>query len=237
MFKKAVYIVILYVCFSGSLLAAIVDLTTSGASGFVNDAFFFQIDPDVSAGTGVFDSFVRIQGNTIEEGYNTDGNPEFQTKTGAWTHALQIADVPAVTMGYNGIKYREFALDINQNSAADFSLDALKVYLEPVGNLTGYADGFNNLIYDMDAAGDNWVVMNYSLNAGSGKGDVIVYIPDALFAGTNEYVYLYSRFGEHGAANDGFEEWGVGAGGAVTPEPATLLLLGLGGAMLRKRRA
>src|SRR5262249_57588914 len=52
--------------------------------------------------------------------------------------------------------------------------------------------------------------MNYRLNSGSGAGDVLVYVPDALLtAAGGNYVYLYSRFGDTAGANAGFEEWAV----------------------------
>jgi hypothetical protein len=66
----------------------------------------------------------------------------------------------------------------------------------------------------MDAGGDNWVLLDYRLNSGSGSGDMLMYVPDALFAGA-AYVYLYSRFGEHFAGDAGFQEWAAGEGSAV----------------------
>src|SRR5262249_17998963 len=58
--------------------------------------------------------------------------------------------------------------------------------------------------------GDVTVQMNYRLNSGSGAGDVLVYVPDALLtAAGGNYVYLYSRFGDTAGANAGFEEWAV----------------------------
>src|SRR6185312_12042783 len=38
-----------------------------------------------SSGTGVFNSFVRVQANPQESGYNTDGTLEFNTSGGTWT--------------------------------------------------------------------------------------------------------------------------------------------------------
>jgi hypothetical protein len=59
---------------------------------------------------------------------------------------------------------------------------------------------------------------------------MLVLIPESFFSQADAYVYLYSRFGEHFAANAGYEEWGHRPDGWASPEPVSALLLILGAA-------
>ena len=212
----------------------------------IDGADFYQACNVGPTGTGVFEPFVRLDapGNpSVKEGYNTDGITEFETKDdNQWTHSIQLGDIPIV----NG-KY-QFRLDINQNVGNDgefLSLDELKIHVvsEAVGgSLSGYDAGGNDLPdYDnyglfgnpvWELSDDYFIKLDYSLESGSGDGDMCVYIP--LTGNATDYVYLYSKFGENYANNDGFEEWGVIPD--LVPEPATMLILGLGSILLRKRR-
>ena len=199
--------------------------TVTAATGQLT---FFERYNAPPTGTGVFKPFVRIQGNGIEKGYNTDGSPEFDTKNGIWTHSVMLSDIPVIngTIG--------FLLDIDQSQGGDnryLSLDVMKIYLADSGNLDSYALSLGTLIYDL---GDNWVKMdNTVFNPGSGTGDVRVTIPVNPDWSSDKYLYLYSEFGQRYSSNSGFEEWAI-----AIPEPATFCLLGLGGLFaLRRRRA
>jgi hypothetical protein len=220
--------------------------------GSIGDAYFLQIDHS-STGTGVIESFVRMQGKGFENGYNTDGTPEFDTKGGKWTHSLQLGDVPIVELD-DGKFYREFLLDINQAKNVNpsyLSLDTIEIYLNNTADIDDYSL-LGTSVYDMDAGLDQWILLDYALNAGSGAGDMFAYIPESAFAGASneDFLYLYSEFGgtvntltSPTVANAGFEEWAVQLiastpTGSVVPVPAAVLLgmLGLGvmGLKLRK---
>jgi hypothetical protein len=194
---------------SGTAIPAVGSLTT-----------FERYNQDLSSGTGKFQSFVRIQGNGIERGYNTDGAVEFETKSGQWTHSIKLKDIPVLEGDL------EFLLDINQKQGNDgefLSLDVMEIYLADSPNLQSYSSGLGTLIYDL---GDNWVKMDNTIfKPGSGTGDVRVLIPQNPEWDTDLYLYLYSEFGGHNSytANSGFEEWGT-----TIPEPATVVILGLG---------
>ncbi|MHC4149731.1 MAG: PEP-CTERM sorting domain-containing protein, partial [Planctomycetota bacterium] len=181
------------------------------------------------------DSFVRIQGTGVQQGYNTDGTLEFDTKPGVFTHSIQISDLPTIDIG--GTLYRELMLDINQNGEPILSLDEIRIALHDTGNLSGYSSVFASPIWDLDETEDNWIKLNDTLNAGSGHGDMLALIPDSLFSGlSSQYVYLYAKFGVNSPADDGFEEWAYGMQGPLIPEPATVALFGLGGLLLLRRR-
>ena len=218
-------------CTSASVSSPL-DLTTAGASGFINGAFFQQV-PDQSTGTGVIDPFVRLSTNdNCEQGYGTSGRgvPFDENSSPTFTHNLLLANVPVINIG--GTNYLQFLLDINQTGDNPLiSLDQIKIYQSNTGdiNSTNLTD-LGTQVFDLDAAGDAWIKLDYSLNSGSGSGDMFAYIPANLFS-NKTYVYFFSRFGEEYNQNDGFEEWAIinlddSLHIQFVPEPATYLMLG-----------
>ena len=221
--------------------AAVVDLSAQGSSGTINGALYqqFTVQP---TGTGVIDSFVRVQSNAgVERGYNTDFRPlEFdENNSPNFTRSLLLSAVPVV--GVNGTNYREFLLDVNEAaSKSEVTLEQVQIYLGAAGNLIGYPN-LGTLVYDMDAGADSRVELDYNTSSGgSGKGDMLLLVPDANFqSSTNEFVYLFSKFSN---ADAGFEEWAVSGGGTgfsggpPIPEPAGTSLLVLSGLALLGRR-
>ena len=247
---------------STSASAEICDLTTNGSScgpTLFNGAIFGEVSPQPT-GTGYIDSFLRLQHNGTEEGYNTSARPfQYDQKEPInYTHDITLAAVPIVTI--NGVEYREFYLDINEANSDGkqlLSLDELRIYLSPTGNKTGYNTnneklGGLNAIYDLDGGlsqgQDNWIKLNYSLNSGSGSGDMVAYIPNSLFTGSStQFVYLYSKFGvQTGMEADdgsdaGFEEWWLKSktptnDNGNVPEPGLLLLFGTAAGFVARRR-
>ena len=224
------------------------DLTTSGAIQTYNGGIFEQIEAfATSTGTGVIQPFLRVQSNDgIERGYNTGGTLEYDA-TAPWTTALLLDDVPVVKL--EGVKYRQFMLDINQNGNPNgryLSLDEIAIYQAAAGNLTGWETapqplgGTTTFVWELDdglAPGDDaWILLDYKLNTGSGSGDMFAYIPNSLFTDL-DYVYMYTKLGVHRPNTANFEEWAVLLPSDEPPPPPTVpvpgaLLLVLGGSGL-----
>jgi hypothetical protein len=243
MMKKQYGLFIALVAMVGSVQAVVLDLTTAGSSGTINGALFQQI-PGATAGTGLINSFVRVQANGTEEGFNATVRP-VMTNVGTdpnFTRDIRLSEVPIVAGRY------EFLLDINQTlPGALLNLDALRIFtrgtaeggaLTAASQLTDLTNALNiHQRYSLDdliGGVNNTVTLNYALNSGSGAGDLAVYVPVSAFAGSSpsDFVYLYSRFGEGGInpGNDGFEEWSVRVvqTAGVDDAGSSLVLLGLG---------
>jgi uncharacterized repeat protein (TIGR01451 family) len=199
--------------------AAEYDLTTdtSVQQVEIEGAIWTKLASSDPTGSGIFESFLRVQKDDVEKGYNTDYRPlQFDENSSAqFTRSFKLADVPQVKIGET--IYREFQLDINQQSSSDpewyISLDKFQVWLTDDPNLHGYDTstwGFPSgavKVYDL---GDNSIKLDYRTNPGSGKRDYRVLVPESMFAGkTGEYVVLFTQNGATFEANDGYEEWGV----------------------------
>jgi hypothetical protein len=253
--KKVVITIIILMVFCiniNNVQADMLNLTTAGASGYINGGYFIQV-PNQSTGTGVIDPFVRIKAKESEQGYNTNwrsdqGNKtEFDELTNLTdTHALLLSNIGIKNI--NGTDCLQFLLDINQDKNENkdgqlISLDKLEIYQTDTAYLHDYTNSYSTdwagkLIYSMDAIQNYSIILNYELNAGSGSGDMYAYIPVSLL-GTGQYIYLYSYFGEIYSSNAGFEEWAIlKNGGTTVPVPGAIVIgilgMAVAGVKLRK---
>jgi hypothetical protein len=208
------------------------DLTDEGAIvEYIGD----QNQSFGSSGSGIFDSFVRVQENDDEKGYNTDGDLEFDTKAGAFTHSIKVSEIPTVPcssldgqLTSTGLCFELFA-DLNESDSTKLiTLDAFEIYFTTEGtavnddgdgpDLTGYPfSGSTTKVFDSD----DQVRIN-DVNQGSGRGDLRYLVPvsgitipgNCNYGSTTctTYFVLYSEYGFADGLYDsdgGFEEWKV----------------------------
>ncbi len=217
-----------------SARAAYVDLTSTGSVEFNNAWFFVNDDHDANPSN----AFVRIQAHqgTVESGYNNNGPVSADTKSGSYL--LKLSQLPIVQ--YQGNSYYRFLLDIGEPQSASqktISLDDLKLYSFPItpGNDTkafGTETGFT-LRYNIDVgATDNDIKLSDRSN-GQGKNDMVALIP-TFYSADDQWIMLYSKFGEKAPAQGSFEAWKITA--TVVPEPMTMMLIPASAMLLLARR-
>lgn len=240
--------------FSYAAHATILDLTTTPhLSGTIGVATYTQVDAQPT-GSGYIQSFVRIATNQdLVQGYNTTVASTYDNFGSTnYNHAITVGQVGVIDV--NGVATMRFLLDINQNGSNPFlSLNEVQIFLSKTPNMSNepilgqgellhpQMSNLSALVYQLDAGGDNRVDLDFSLNSGSGSGDMLLDIPLTAFAGafaalglisdadkSGAYIYLYSRFGQGTTAdgapldqagypnNDGYEEWTYLQGGPIS---------------------
>ena len=219
-------LVMLLTVFAAAMAAEYVLTTTPGEDEYnIGDALFQIFLPTDATGTGTFNPFVRVKSNKeIVQGYNTDLKEVQFDEDFGWTDSIPLSDVPYYMV--DGILYREFQLDINQvGSKPLISLDEVQIWLggpdvktisgfvpetipTDFGSFTGYTlqEVYNLDGYPEGAPEDNYLILNYSYNDGSGKRDMKLLVPDSKFepydeacqfmgTGCEQYVVFYTKFG------------------------------------------
>src|SRR5215467_6288645 len=98
--------------FSNKVWASGCDLYATNSTCTFNGGIYNVVGPQPT-GSGVIDSFLRVQQKGAEEGFNTNARPMLcdgrtcDDKTDlTFTHNLKTSDVPIVNIG--GTNYREF---------------------------------------------------------------------------------------------------------------------------------
>ena len=214
---------------AGGVQAALIDLSTGyNVCDTTNGATVCSAkDQDGSTGSGTFPSFVGTNGGLPDSFfmYNTtnvtaDGN---DVGNGAPKNRDVTLGDFAVTQ-LNGIDVFTFVLDINQvNSGATpdpslLSLDHIAIFLGADGSGTDFDPTANGGAGSLGGTAPVWsmtlsdsIKLDYGLAAGSGRGDMFLYVPVSLFGGASSSMHLqfYSLFGTTSPFfnNDGFEEW------------------------------
>src|SRR5262249_25630085 len=216
------------------IVPTVLDISQSaGQSGFLGDILFTGVSTtnfNTSTGTGVISPFLRVQKDGVERGYNTgassptiiDPTATVDDKGGSFSPYVQLSDLPTIVhndANGNPIFYYEFLLDAHQsNSKPLLSLDQIRFYLSSTKvDPDKYDQGTHaltaggtalTLVDDMNPTDNSntYVKINTSFNSGSGRPDVFMDVPTSVF-GTDKtkYLYLYTRFGDHNAANATFE--------------------------------
>ena len=174
-----------------------------------------------SSGTGIFDPFVRLQGSPTENGYNTNGAVQFDTKSGQWTNAILASAIPQVDCdgaGSGTALCWELFVDINESNTAKYvSLTRMEIWFANSPTLVGYNETTHTFASgatkQYDFIGE---IEIHDVNQGSGRGDLRYLVPVISFTATDWFV-LYSEWGSTTAAPDGktfaseggFEEWKV----------------------------
>src|SRR5689334_21593150 len=150
--------------FTGKAYATTIIDLGSNDSGSANGAIYEWTDFGPT-GTGVMNTFVRVQAEGTEQGYNHSlgGDVPWDTKAGIHTHDIQYQDLVVRTV--TGVDYFEFLLDINEAANDDnrwLSLDNVQIFTRnsPITSADESLAGLGDLRFNNDVGPDGDVTVN-----------------------------------------------------------------------------
>jgi hypothetical protein len=109
---------------------------------------------DGPSGTGVFNTYLKVGGKDVIQGFNTGGSVADYDEDDAWTMALPLTRVPLVKI--DDTWYREFGVDLNQQKSSPLtehiSLEVMQIWRTTSSNLGGQYNMEPD--FDFDTPGD-----------------------------------------------------------------------------------
>jgi hypothetical protein len=203
--------------------ARAVDLTTLGASATVQSVLFTEGNAFPSA-SDVHQPFLRVQATGTEQGFNTDFRPLEPDAIGTptVTHSIRLRSLARrfLTASNHADYYLEFWIDANESTLSGenyLSIDQLRLYTATTPSIgtSSQLPLSATLRYDMDLPTDQQILLDSTLEPGSGVPTVTIDIPTSYFADVpdSEFVYVFVRAGGAGlvggrqyGSSGGFEE-------------------------------
>jgi len=232
---------------TGSAQAIDLNLTTGAATPVEAFGAWWSTTFDSSSGSGVWDPFFDLENhgnNHTEAAYNTDGAFQMDQARTTFNKDLPGNTLTPLTIPGIAVPVYAFWLDANETGGGSdnrfLAIDKINIYASVQASVSVATEAglaaVSSLLYNMDASGDNRVLIDSTIGttAGSGSSDLIMYVPASLFAGADPYIYFYNENGFSDAngpygAHAGFEEWRARTGPPQQQVPdggATLVLLG-----------
>lgn len=230
--------------------------------GYIDGAFFRRTldSDDFGSGSGGFRDLYRVQDRSTatdpQDGYNRTVFDDVSIP-GGFFPLLTVGDLTASAESDSYV----FAFDTHESTGGTeeyISLDSFQIYIgsntdpSPLPDSVANLGDLGTLIYDMDSTGDNYILGDSSIFAGSGQMDIFAFVPTTLFSGfaADSYVYVFTSWGSY-SFDDPTRTAGFGTTAtpeqissasqvydsyATVPEPSSTLLLCVAGLFWLLRR-